>query len=166
MGSPLQGSTQRTVARLFGAAGEFARERGGQAVCPDTRPRGRPGQQSQRVHHPRPRFGTLPRDRAGRRPKVMRGVENNVLLVCRRPDDVPEPLPARYSDMMWAKDPPPDVSLTRFDVMCMARFGAEDVHPRFDENARDCVRANWGLSFVVTPGPTTGNPGGAAAASH
>jgi hypothetical protein len=165
IGSRLQSCTQRIVARQFRAPTEAAREHGCQVVRPETRPHRRPGQQSRRVRHPWPRFGTLPGDRARRRPNVTAGDENNVLLV-RRGSDVPEPLSVRYNGMMWGKDPPADVRLTRFAAIYVARSGAGDVCHRFDECALHYVPANWGLYGAVTPGATTVNPGGAAAASH
>lgn len=68
--------------------------------------------------------------------------------------------------MMWRKDTLADVRLTHYHVNCAARPGAGDVYRRFEEWALHFVPVNWGLSCVVTPGATTANPVGAAAASH
>lgn len=82
----------------------------------------------------------------------MPGHGNKVLPILRGPSGVPEFMQARYTDMMWGKDPPADVRLVPCDDIDAGRSAGSGAHRWFDAYVRQHLSVNREVSCHVIPG--------------
>jgi len=87
--------------------------------------------------------------------KTMTGDEHKMFIIRRGPEDVPQFLSVRFSDLMWGSDPAADVRLAPYDVVFVPRSGIAEVYRFMNQYLLQFVPVSWGFSYLVNPGTST-----------
>ncbi len=82
------------------------------------------------------------------------GDDNAVFVIRRGPDDRPEFLSTRYSDIIHGKSPAADVRLAPFDVVYVPKTGVAEVYRFFNQYVQEFVPVSWGFSYSMGPSAT------------
>ena len=84
----------------------------------------------------------------------VRGDADAIFIIRRGPNDVPQFLSTRYSDVIKGRDAGADVRLAPYDVVYVPKTGVAEVFDWFNQYFLQFVPVSWGFSYVV------GNAGG------
>ncbi len=84
------------------------------------------------------------------------GSYDDIIIIRRGPDNAPQVLKARYSDVMNGADPSADVMLADFDLVYVPKTGVAEAYLFFNQYFQQFVPLNWSFAYTVSTAARTG----------